>query len=101
MSMSLEKGNDLNSIPPIHPGRAMAEVLMPQRRMSLEAVSEKANLSVSWLSAFAEGRADMTWDAQKKLKSAFGEAARTLYRMQRTYSYFQTHGHRPPVNRFP
>lgn len=81
--------------PPMHPGRVMKTLLLSQPEFSLETVSAKSGLSVEWLKNFADGNAEMTRGMRSHLRSAFGEAADTLYRIQLTYNYYQLHGEMP------
>lgn len=87
---------DLTFEPPMHPGRIMKALLMPQRKLGLETVSVKSGLSLAWLNDFTHGDAEMTRGMRSPLRNVFGEAANTLYRMQLTYNYYQLHGKRPP-----
>jgi len=81
--------DNLEKLPPCHPGKAIVEFFVHNRKIGINDIIKSADIDRDKLINIVEGRADMDQETARKLKQTFGEVADTLNRMQYVFTYFR------------
>ena len=82
---------------PIRPGLALKVIFERNMGLSMERVSEIADIDISILKQIADEGRRIDRETGKKLKYSFGDTGRTLIRMQFVYDFFKEKGYLPPL----
>jgi addiction module HigA family antidote len=88
--------SDVQTLPPVHPGKIMKRFLMDRLGMSERDVAGKSGISSAEVARIAAGDQNIDKPLAQKLAGAFGAAAESLWKMQVVFDHFQSEGRRPP-----